>query len=205
MSQFFQIHPDNPQLRIINQAVKLFSQGGVGIYPTDSGYSLGCRIGDKDALNRIRRIRQIDDKHLFTLVCKDLSEVGLYARVDNSAYRFLKSHTPGPFTFILSATREVPRRLQHPKRKTIGYRVPDNKIALALLEEMGEPIMNTSLILPDAGRIMTDIGEIQDRLENQVDFIIDGGFCGDIPTTVIDMTDDLPQLIRQGAGVTNAI
>ncbi len=205
MSQFFQIHPENPQLRLITQAVSLLRKGGVVVYPTDSGYSLGCHIGDKEALKRIRKIRQLDDKHPFTLVCKDLSELGIYARVDNSAYRFLKSHTPGPFTFILSATREVPRRLQHPKRKTIGYRVPQNQVALALLETMGEPIMNTSLILPGDNQIMTDIDEIRERLEKHVDLIIDGGFCGDTPTTVIDMTGDSPVLTRQGAGITDAI
>ncbi len=205
MSQFFQIHPENPQLRLITQAVSLLRKGGVVVYPTDSGYSLGCHIGDKEALKRIRKIRQLDDKHPFTLVCKDLSELGIYARVDNSAYRFLKSHTPGPFTFILSATREVPRRLQHPKRKTIGYRVPQNQVALALLETMGEPIMNTSLILPGEHQIMTDIDEIRERLEKHVDLIIDGGFCGDTPTTVIDMTGDSPVLTRQGAGITDAL
>jgi len=205
MSQFFQIHPENPQLRLINQAVSLLRKGGVVVYPTDSGYSLGCHIGDKDALNRIRRIRQLDDKHPFTLVCRDLSEIGVYAKVENSAFRFMKSHTPGPFTFILSATREVPRRLQHPKRKTIGYRVPDNKIALDLLEAMGEPIMNTSLIMPADKTILIDIDEIRQRLEKQVDLIIDGGYCGDTPTTVIDMTGDSPSLIRQGAGETDAI
>jgi tRNA threonylcarbamoyl adenosine modification protein (Sua5/YciO/YrdC/YwlC family) len=200
MSQFFQIHPENPQLRLINQAVSLLRKGGVVVYPTDSGYSLGCHIGDKEALRRIRRIRQLDEKHPFTLVCKDLSEIGLYAKVDNSAYRFMKAHTPGPFTFILSATREVPRRLQHPKRKTIGYRVPDNNIALNILEAMGEPIMNTSLILPGDKMILIDIEEIRQRLENQVDLIIDGGYCGDTPTTVIDMTGETPSLVRQGAG-----
>ena len=205
MSQFFQIHSENPQLRLINQAVSLLRKGGVVVYPTDSGYSLGCHIGDKDALNRIRRIRQLDDKHPFTLVCRDLSEIGVYAKVENSAFRFMKSHTPGPFTFILSATREVPRRLQHPKRKTIGYRVPDNKIALDLLEAMGEPIMNTSLIMPADKTILIDIDEIRQRLEKQVDLIIDGGYCGDTPTTVIDMTGDSPSLIRQGAGETDAI
>ncbi len=205
MSQFFQIHPDNPQLRLITQAVSLLRKGGVVVYPTDSGYSLGCHIGDKDALNQIRRIRGLDDKHPFTLVCKDLSELGTYAKVDNSAYRFLKAHTPGPFTFILNATREVPRRLQHPKRKTIGYRVPDNSIALALMDVMGEPIMNTSLILPGEKQIMIDMDDIRERLEKKVDLIIDGGFCGDTPTTVIDMTADSLVLVRQGAGVIDAI
>jgi len=205
MSQFFQIHPENPQLRLINQAVSMLRKGGVVVYPTDSGYSLGCHLGDKEALNRIRSIRQLDDKHPFTLICRDLSEVGLYAKVDNSAFRFMKSHTPGPFTFILSATREVPRRLQHPKRKTIGYRVPDNTISLDLLEAMGEPIMNTSLIMPKDKTILTDIDEIRDRLAKQVDLIIDGGYCGDTPTTVIDMTGDAPSLIRQGAGISDAL
>ena len=205
MSQYFQIHAETPQARLISQAVAVLRKGGVLVYPTDSGYSLGCHICDKDALNRIRRIRQLNEKHPFTLVCRDLSELGSYAKVDNSAYRFLKAYTPGPFTFILTASREVPRRLQHPKKKTIGFRVPDNSVALSLLQDMGEPIMNTSLIMPGDTEIMTDIDAIKQRLGKQVDLIIDSGFCGDTPTTVIDMTGGSPQLIRQGLGVIDEL
>ncbi|HFB66638.1 MAG TPA: threonylcarbamoyl-AMP synthase [Aeromonadales bacterium] len=200
MAQFIQIHPQNPQPRYINQAVALLRKGGVIVYPTDSGYALGCHIGDKEALQRIRRIRELDIKHHFTLVCHDLSELGTYAIVNNSAYRLLKSHTPGPYTFILKATKEVPRRLQHPKRKTIGFRVPDNQIALDLLEAMGEPIMNTSLILPGESEMFLDAEEIREKLDKQVDLIIDAGFCGNEATTVIDLTGDSPELIREGAG-----
>ena len=200
MAQFIQIHPRNPQPRYINQAVALLRKGGVIVYPTDSGYALGCHIGDKEALQRIRRIRELDIKHHFTLVCHDLSELGTYAIVNNSAYRLLKSHTPGPYTFILKATKEVPRRLQHPKRKTIGFRVPDNQIALDLLEAMGEPIMNTSLILPGESEMFLDAEEIREKLDKQVDLIIDAGFCGNEATTVIDLTGDSPELIREGAG-----
>lgn len=200
MALFIQIHPQNPQARYINQAVALLRKGGVIVYPTDSGYALGCHIGDKDALQRIRRIRDLDIKHHFTLVCHDLSELGTYAIVNNSAYRLLKSHTPGPYTFILKATKEVPRRLQHPKRKTIGFRVPDNQIALDLLEAMGEPIMNTSLILPGESELFLDAEEIREKLDKQVDLIIDAGFCGNESTTVIDLTGDSPELIREGAG-----
>ncbi len=200
MAQFIQIHPENPQARYISQVVALLRKGGVIVYPTDSGYALGCHIGDKEALQRIRRIRDLDIKHHFTLVCQDLSELGTYAIVNNSAYRLLKSHTPGPYTFILKATKEVPRRLQHPKRKTIGFRVPDNQIALDLLETMGEPIMNTSLLLPGEAEMFLDAAEIREKLDNQVDLIIDAGFCGNEATTVIDLTGDTPELIRKGAG-----
>ncbi len=200
MAQFLPIHSQNPQPRYINQVVALLRKGGVIVYPTDSGYALGCHMGDKEALQRIRRIRDLDVSHHFTLVCHDLSELGTYAIVSNSAYRLLKSHTPGPYTFILKATKEVPRRLQHPKRKTIGFRVPDNQIALDLLEAMGEPIMNTSLILPGESELFMDIEEIREKLDKQVDLIIDAGFCGNEPTSVIDLTGDSPVLIRQGAG-----
>ena len=200
MAQFFEIHPDNPQHRLIKQAAEVIHHGGVIVYPTDSGYALGCHIGDKDALQRIRRIRGIDEKHYFALVCKDLSEVATYAKVEDSAYRMIKAHTPAPYTFILKATKEVPRRLMHPKRKTIGLRVPSNNIALAILTEIGEPIMNTSLILPDSSQMLTDAVEIRSQLEKVVDLVIDGGFCGDTPTTVIDFTGQLPEIVREGAG-----
>ena len=200
MSQFFYIHPENPQPRLINQAVAMIRNGGVVIYPTDSGYAIGCHIGDKSALERICRIRKIDKEHNFTLVCRDLSELSLYARVENQAFRQLKTHTPGPYTFIFKATKEVPRRLMNPKRKTIGIRVPDNAIALALLEALGEPLMSTSLILPDGVSTESDPEEVRDRLEHQVDLIIHGGYLGEKPTTVIDMSEDQPVVLREGSG-----
>jgi len=200
MSQFFQIHPDNPQQRLIDQAVKIIRDGGVIVYPTDSGYALGCHLGDKEAMETIRRIRQVDDKHNFTLVCRDLSEIAVYAKVDNAAYRLLKALTPGPYTFILEATREVPRRLQNPKRKTIGLRVPANKIAMALLATLGEPLMSSTLILPGETMPMTDPYDIRDTLGASLDLIIDGGYCGFEPTTVLDLVDGVPVVARQGLG-----
>ncbi|MFT7133420.1 MAG: tRNA threonylcarbamoyl adenosine modification protein (Sua5/YciO/YrdC/YwlC family) [Cyclobacteriaceae bacterium] len=200
MSQFFSIHPDNPQARLIRQAVDIVRQGGVIIYPTDSAYALGCHIGDKQALQRIRQIRRLDDDHNFSLVCRDLSDLGIYARVSNSAYRLLKAATPGPYTFVLQATKEVPRRLVNPKRKTIGLRVPDNAICSALLSELGEPIMSSSLILPGHEFPLTDPLEMRDLLEKQVDLIIDGGFCGVESTSVIGLEDDQPVILREGRG-----
>lgn len=200
MAQFFQIHPDNPQHRLIQQAVEIVHKGGIIVYPTDSAYALGCHIGDKDALERIRSLRKLDKDHNFTLMCRDLSELATYARVNNQAFRLLKNHTPGAYTFILEATADVPRRLMHPKRKTIGLRVPDNRIALALLEELGEPLMTSSLLLPGEEYPMTDPYDIRDRLEHHVELVIDGGYCGLEPTTVIDLSDETPQLIRQGKG-----
>jgi tRNA threonylcarbamoyl adenosine modification protein (Sua5/YciO/YrdC/YwlC family) len=200
MSQFFQIHPDNPQQRLINQAVEIVRAGGVIAYPTDSAYALGCHIGDKAAVDKIRRIRRLDDKHNFTLVCRDLSELGVYAKVDNSSYRLLKHNTPGAYTFILPASTEVPRRLMHPKRRQIGVRVPDNNIALALCEELNEPLMSTTLILPGDDTPMTDPYEIRSMLEHELDLVIDGGFCGYEPTTVVNMTGDAPEIIREGKG-----
>ena len=200
MSQFFQIHPDNPQKRLIAQAADIIRKGGIVAYPTDSAYALGCHIGDKDALDRIRAMRQLDKNHNFTLMCRDLSELATFARVDNRVYRLIKNHTPGAYTFILEATAEVPRRLMHPKRKTIGLRVPDNAIALALLEELGEPIMTSSLLMPGEEYPMTDPYDIRDSLQHHLDLIIDGGYCGLEPTTVIDFTGDMPELIRQGKG-----
>ena len=200
MSQFFQIHAENPQLRLANQAASILRKGGVIVYPTDSGYALGCQLGDKTAMTRIRTIRQLDKHHHMTLMCRDLSELANYARVDNAAFRLLKNHTPGSYTFILKATSEVPRRLQHPKRKTIGLRVPDNPIALALLDALGEPIMSTSLVMPGQKEIMTDPYDIRMELEDHVDLIIDGGFCGNVETTMIDLTEGTPEVIREGAG-----
>lgn len=200
MSQFFYIHPDNPQVRLVNQSIDILHKGGIIVYPTDSGYALGCMLGDKNAMERICRIREIDDKHNFTLVCRDLSEISLYAHVDNSAYRLIKNNTPGNYTFILKATKEVPRRLMNDKRKTIGLRVPSNPIALALLEALGEPLMSTTLMLPDSEMAESDPEEIKDRLSKQVDLIIHGGYLGQRPTTVIDLTGDSPVVIREGTG-----
>jgi tRNA threonylcarbamoyl adenosine modification protein (Sua5/YciO/YrdC/YwlC family) len=200
MSQFFQIHPVNPQARLIRQAVEILRADGLIVYPTDSSYALGCHVGDKRGMERIRRIRAIENKHNFTLVCRDLSEIAIYARVDNSAYRLLRSLTPGPYTFILSATHEVPRRLQNPKRKTIGIRVPDHPIAQALLADLGQPLMSSTLILPGKDIPETEAEEIRERLESEVDLVIDGGHCGFEPTTVIDMSEGAPQVLRQGCG-----
>ncbi len=198
MSQFISIHPENPQARLITQAVAWIRNGGVIVYPTDSGYALGCHIGDKQALERIRKIRSLDKNHNFTLVCRDLSELATYARVTNASYRIIKNLTPGAYTFIFKGTNEVPRRLMHPKRKTIGIRVPDNKIALAMLEELGEPIMSTTLILPGDDMPQTDPYDMRQTLHNQVDLIVDGGFCGMEPTSVVDMTDEVPVVLRTG-------
>ena len=200
MSQFFQIHPENPQARLIAQAMTILRHGGVIIYPTDSCYALGCHIGDKAAADRIRRIRRLDDKHDFTLMCRDLAEVGLYAKLDNPAFRLLRSVTPGPFTFILQATKEVPRRLMTPKRKTIGIRIADDQIVTDLLNSLGEPIISSTLMLPGDEYPMMDPYEMRDILGSQVDLIIDGGYRGMEPTTVVDMTDEFPKVVRVGLG-----
>ena len=205
MSQLFEIHPTHPQKRLISQAVEILRQGGVVVYPTDSSYAIGCHIGDKEAMERIQRIRQLDDKHFFTLVCKDLSEIASYAKVDNTQYRTLRALTPGAFTFILQATNEVPRRLLHPKRRMIGIRVMDNPIVQALLEEFGQPILSSTLILPGKDMPETDANEIREKLEKLVDLIIDGGHCGLEPTTVINMVEVPPQLIRQGKGTDHGL
>jgi tRNA threonylcarbamoyl adenosine modification protein (Sua5/YciO/YrdC/YwlC family) len=199
MSQFFQIHPDNPQKRLIDQAVVILREGGVIVYPTDSGYALGCQIGDKHSLDRIRDLRRLDDRHNFTLVCRDLSEISTYAKVDNTVYRLLKAYTPGPYTFILEATREVPRRIQS-RRKTIGMRVPDNAIVRALLAGLGEPIMSTTLILPGETLPECDPYEIRQSLEQHVDLVIDGGYGSMEPSTVVDMSGEAPEVLRRGLG-----
>lgn len=199
MAQFFAIHPDNPQERLIKQAVEIIKKGGVVVYPTDSCYALGCQLGNKTAMERILDIRQINQKHHLTLMCADLSELGSYAKVDNSQFRQLKAATPGSYTFILAATKEVPNRTLHPKRKTIGLRVPDNPIALALLRELGEPLLSCTLMLPQEEEPLTDPYDIRDRLDHAVDLIIDGGWCGTEPTTVIDMSDGI-ELLREGKG-----
>ncbi|CAO96652.1 L-threonylcarbamoyladenylate synthase [Erwinia tasmaniensis] len=200
MSQFFYIHPDNPQPRLIKQAVEMLNKGSVIVYPTDSGYALGCKLEDKNALERICRIRKLDGNHNFTLMCRDLSELSTYAYVDNTAFRLIKNNTPGNYTFILKATKEVPRRLMSEKRKTIGLRVPSNPIALALLEALNEPMMSTSLILPGNDFTESDPEAIQDELGKLVDLIIHGGYLGQQPTTVIDLTEDAPEVVREGVG-----
>lgn len=199
-SQFFEIHPINPQSRLIKKVADIVHDGGVIVLPTDSSYALVCRLDDKAAVDRIRQIRQIDERHLLTLLCRDLREVGSYARVDNVAYRMLKMATPGAFTFILQATREVPRRLSHPSRKTIGLRVPDNRIDQALLEELEEPLICTTVILPGEEDPLTEGYAIQERLKKLVDAVVDGGACGLLPTTVIDLTGKEPELVRSGRG-----
>lgn len=200
MAQFFTIHPANPNLRLIRQAAAMLRDGAVIVYPTDSGYALGCHLDDKDAVTRIRQIRKLDEHHHLTLVCRDLSEISRYARVDNSQFRLLKSNTPGSYTFILEATKEVPRRLQHPKRSTIGIRIPDHPVALALLEELGEPILSSTLIFPDDELPPADVGLIRELLEKQVELVIDGGSVGVDFTTVIDLTGGAPVLVRRGKG-----
>lgn len=200
MSQFFRIHPDNPQPRLIHQSVEILRKGGVIAYPTDSAYALGCHIGDKKAIERIRRIRRLESDHHFALVCKDLSDLGIYAKVDNTAYRLLKTATPGPYTFILPATREVPRRLVDTKRKSIGLRVPDNEICRALLAELGEPIMSTTLILPGDEYPLTDPLEIRDLVQHQVDLVIDGGYGSLETTTVVSFEEGVPEVVREGMG-----
>lgn len=201
MNDFFKIHPENPQLHLIRRTAVLLQKGGVIVYPTDSGYALGCQMGNKDAVDRIRVIRHLDKKHFLTLVCRDLSEVSLYGRIDDTAiYRLLRSYTPGPYTFLLKATHEVPKRLMDPKRKTIGIRIPDHRITLAILEAFGEPILSTTLILPDQKMPLIEPAVIHDMLGHQVDLVIHGGFCGLEPTTIIDLMTNPPSLVRLGKG-----
>jgi tRNA threonylcarbamoyl adenosine modification protein (Sua5/YciO/YrdC/YwlC family) len=200
MSQFFQIHPENPQSRLIKQAVQLILGGGIIALPTDSGYALACQLDDKSAVERMRRLRGVDEKHHMTLLCRDLSEISLYARLDNRQYRMLKAATPGPYTIILEATKEVPRRLSHPSRKSIGLRVPEHRITQALLEELKQPLVSTTLILPGEPDPLTNPDEIRDKLEKLIELVIDGGHCAMEPTTVVDLTGDEPLLLRQGCG-----
>jgi tRNA threonylcarbamoyl adenosine modification protein (Sua5/YciO/YrdC/YwlC family) len=200
MSQFFTLHPTHPESRLIKRAAEIVRSGGVIAYPTDSCYALGCHIGDKTAMERIRKIRDVDERHHFTLVCRDLSEIGTFAKVNNAQYRLLKAHTPGSYTFILQATRELPRRIAHPKRATIGVRVPEHVAALALLAELDEPLLSSTLMLPNEAEPLNDAEEIRAKLNHQVDLILDGGACGVVPTTVIDLSGDEPILVRQGKG-----
>jgi tRNA threonylcarbamoyl adenosine modification protein (Sua5/YciO/YrdC/YwlC family) len=202
MAQFFSIHPDNPQPRLIRRTVEIVRAGGVIVYPTDSCYALGCRLGDKAAMERLRAIRQVGERHHFTLVCRDLAELAVYARVDNRQFRLLKRATPGCYTFILKATREVPKRLLHPSRKTIGLRVPDHRVVHALLAELGEPLLSSTLLLPEDELPLNDAREIRDRLERKVDLVLDSGSCGITPTTVVDLTGEDLVITRQGKGST---
>ncbi len=200
MSQYFTIHPINPQPRLIRQAAQIVRDGGVMVYPTDSFYALGCHIGDKAAMERMRAIRQVDARHHFSLVCRDLREIATYAKVDNQQYRMLKAATPGCYAFILEATREVPKRLQHPSRRTIGLRIPDHPVVNALLAELNEPILSSSLILPGEETPLNDPDEFRVQLEHQVDLILDAGSCGVTPTTVVNLTGDAPEIVREGKG-----
>jgi tRNA threonylcarbamoyl adenosine modification protein (Sua5/YciO/YrdC/YwlC family) len=200
MSQYFQVHPTHPQARLVARAAEILRGGGVVAYPTDSCYALGCHVGDKDAMVRLRRIRDVDERHHLTLMCRDLSEIASFARVDNTQFRLLKLCTPGSYTFILEATRELPRRLLHPKRKTIGLRIPDHPVALALLAELGEPLLSTTLILPGDEEPLTDGDAIRERLEHDVDAVLDAGSCGVVPTTVVDLTGRAPEVVRKGKG-----
>ena len=200
MAQYFVIHPTHPQARLIARAAEIVRAGGVIAYPTDSCYALGCHVGDKSAMERLRRIRGVDERHHFTLMCRDLSEIGTYARVDNAQYRLLRTLTPGSYTFILEGTKDLPRRILNPRRKTIGLRVPDHPVALALLAELGEPLLSTTLLLPGDDAPLEDAGEIRTRLERDVELVLDGGPCGTAPTTVVDLTGAAPEVLRAGKG-----
>jgi tRNA threonylcarbamoyl adenosine modification protein (Sua5/YciO/YrdC/YwlC family) len=200
MAQYFVIHPTHPQARLIARAAEIVRTGGVIAYPTDSCYALGCHVGDKSAMERLRRIRGVDERHHFTLMCRDLSEIGTYARVDNAQYRLLRMLTPGSYTFILEGTKDLPRRILNPRRKTIGLRVPDHPVALALLAELGEPLLSTTLLLPGDDAPLEDAGEIRTRLERDVELVLDGGPCGTAPTTVVDLTGTAPEVLRAGKG-----
>ncbi len=200
MARYLSIHPEDPQPRVLAQAGEALRAGGVAAIPTDSCYSLACRLGDKEAMDRIRRLRNLDERHHLTLMCCDLSQIAQFARVDNAQYRLLKAATPGSYTFILEGSRELPRRVLHPKRKTIGLRVPDHKVALGLLAELGEPLLTSTLMLPDDEAALTEGWEIQERLDDALDLILDGGYCGTEPTTVVDLTRLPPELIRAGRG-----
>jgi len=200
VAQFFSIHPENPQPRLIMRAAAIVRAGGVIVYPTDSCYALGCHLGDKAAVERMRAIRQVDARHHFALVCRDLAEIAIYAKVDNRQFRLLKAATPGSYAFILQATREVPKRLQHPSRRTIGLRIPDHKVVRALLAELGEPLLSTTLLLPGDDAPLNDAEVMRARLEHQVDLILDGGSCGIVPTTVVNLSGETPVITRVGKG-----
>lgn len=200
MAQFFSVHPEQPQPRLIRQAAEILRDGGIVAFPTDAAYSLGCRVGDADAVARIRAIREVDERHHFTLMCRDLSEIAIYARVDNAQFRLLKATTPGSYTFILEGTKELPRRILHPKRKTIGLRVPDHAVPLALLEELNEPMLTSTLLLPGDDLPLNDPEEIRDRIEKRIDLVVECGACGLEMTTIVDLTGPAPELVRAGRG-----
>ncbi|MBV1856595.1 L-threonylcarbamoyladenylate synthase [Catellatospora tritici] len=200
MAKYFDVHPDNPQPRAIKQAVDIVRGGGLIVYPTDSCFAFGCRLGNRDGLDRIREIRHLDDRHHFTLVCAEFAQLGQFVKIDNSVFRLLKANTPGSYTFILPATREVPKRLQHPKKQTIGVRIPDHPVAQALLAELGEPLVSSTLLLPGEEEPMTQGWEIKERLDHQVDAVLDSGDCTTGPTTVVDLSGDEPEILRRGAG-----
>jgi tRNA threonylcarbamoyl adenosine modification protein (Sua5/YciO/YrdC/YwlC family) len=205
MAQVFTVHPVDPQVRALRQVAQILDHGGVGAIPTDSCCALACHLDDKAAVDRLRQIRRIDERHLLTLMCRDLSDIGLYAKVDNRQYRLLKNATPGPYTFILEATREVPRRLSHPSRKTIGLRVPDHRVAAGLLDVLGQPLLTTTLQLPGDDVPLNDLSDILERLDHQIDFVLDAGACGIQPTTIVDLTGPEAVLVRQGKGAVEAI
>jgi tRNA threonylcarbamoyl adenosine modification protein (Sua5/YciO/YrdC/YwlC family) len=205
VAEYLEIHPQNPQVRLIRKAVDIVRQGGVIAYPTDSCYALGCHVGDKDALERIRRIRDADKHHNFTLVCRNMTEIGRYAQLDTWQFRLLKAHIPGPFTFLLTATRETPKRLQHPKRRTIGIRVPDHLVPHLIMAELDEPIMTSTLLLPGDAEPLTDGEQIRERLDNALDAVVDGGHCGTEPTTVVDLSVSPPVVLRQGKGLIGSV
>jgi tRNA threonylcarbamoyl adenosine modification protein (Sua5/YciO/YrdC/YwlC family) len=200
MARYFDVHPENPQKRALGQVVGLVREGGLIAYPTDSCFALGCALGNKDGIDRIRSIRQLDDRHHFTLVCQDFAQLGQFVHISNAVFRSIKAATPGSYTFILPATKEVPRRLLHPKKKTVGVRIPDHVVARALVEELGEPLLSSTLLLPDQEEPMTQGWEIKELLDHQVDAVVDSGDCGTEPTTVIDFSEDFPEIIRVGAG-----
>jgi tRNA threonylcarbamoyl adenosine modification protein (Sua5/YciO/YrdC/YwlC family) len=200
MAKYFDVHPENPQRRAIGQVVDVLRAGGLIAYPTDSCFALGCQLGNKDGIDRIRSIRHLDDRHHFTLVCQDFAQLGQFVHINNAVFRAIKASTPGRYTFILPATREVPRRLMHPKKKTVGVRIPDHAVAQALLAELGEPLLSSTLLLPERGEPMTQGWEIKERLDHEVDAVVDSGDCGTEPTTVIDFSNDEPEIVRQGAG-----
>jgi len=200
VSQYFELHPENPQLRLIRRAAEIVRDGGLIVYPTDSCYALGCRLGSKDGIDRIRAIRDLDDRHHFTLVCQDFAQLGQFVRVDKDVFRAIKASTPGSYTFILPATKEVPRMLQHPKKKTVGVRIPDHVVAQAILAELGEPLLSSTLLLPGYDEPLTQGWEIKEELDTAVDAVVDSGDCGTEPTTVVDLSGDEPEIVRFGAG-----
>ncbi|MDG4824340.1 L-threonylcarbamoyladenylate synthase [Asanoa sp. WMMD1127] len=200
MARYFDVHPENPAARAVGQVVGLIRDGGLIVYPTDSLYAFGCRLGNVEGVERIRRARQLDDRHHFTLVCRDFSQLGQFVQINNARFRAVRAATPGSYTFILPATREVPRRLQHPRKRTVGVRIPDHVVAQALLAELGEPLVSSSLLLPGDEEPMTQGWEIKERLDHTVDAVVDGGDCGTVPTTVVDWSDDEPVILRHGAG-----